>query len=46
MLDAENKGLSLEELRQYSGFESLSYEELKRALRFIEDMAELIQSIN
>ncbi len=46
MQKQKTESLSLEELRGYAGFENLSNEELRHALNFIEDTAELLQSIN
>ena len=38
-------GLSLEELREYRGFESMSQTQLEEALLFIEQMAEILNYI-
>lgn len=46
MQNADSQGLSLEELRNYEGFQDMNMEELEKALEFIELMAELLHTIS
>lgn len=45
MQEQNQKGLTLEELQQFPGFQTMTTDELEQALEFISQMTEIIYEI-